>query len=93
MKQRDSIVPISCVAFVILMLGAAKAQISCNTVNNMLAEIPTITVAGLPVCNAGNNGSIYLVTNALLPTVLGIVVGGGAVSTLVHCNGTNFIVG
>jgi len=54
---------------------------------------PASTVAGLPTCSAALNGRIFTVTNALAPTIAGIVVGGGAVTILVHCNGTNWIVG
>lgn len=53
---------------------------------------PSVTVATLPTCNASRNGLIYTVTDALAPTIAGIVVGGGAVTLIVHCNGTNWVV-
>lgn len=81
------------VILALLWHDASQAQISCTSSVSALAAIPTSTVAGLPACNAGNNGSVYLVTNALTPIVLSLVVGGGAVNTLVHCNGANFVVG
>lgn len=56
-------------------------------------SIPSSTVAGLPPCNASNNGQVFLVTNLLLPTILGTITGGGAVVALVHCNGTNWVGG
>ncbi len=55
--------------------------------------VPSSLVANLPACNGLTNGVIYTVTNALAPTIAGIVVGGGAVTLLVHCNGTNWVVG
>jgi hypothetical protein len=54
---------------------------------------PSTTVAGLPVCSASLLNAVFTVTNALTPTVLGVVVGGGAVVTLVHCNGTSWVAG
>ena len=59
---------------------------------NLAAYAPT-AVGSLPTCNAAATGNIFLANNLLTPTVLGTVVGGGAVSALVHCNGTSWIVG
>lgn len=56
-------------------------------------QVPSTTVAGLPTCNAGATGFVYLVTNALVPVLGSAVAGGGAVSVLVKCNGTNWLVG
>jgi hypothetical protein len=53
---------------------------------------PSTTVASLPVCNAGNTGLMYIVTNALAPVALAAVAGGGAVVIGVTCNGTSWIV-
>lgn len=51
------------------------------------------TTAALPACVAANAGVVFRVTDALLPA-LGISIGGGgAVSVLVRCNGTNWLVG
>lgn len=68
----------------------AAAQSGSNTVN--LPVAPLATVAALPTCSAGNKGAIYMVTDALTPVALATVVGGGAVSVLVACNGSNWIV-
>lgn len=54
---------------------------------------PSSTVVTLPTCTSALNTRIYTVTDALLPSLAGIVAGGGAVVVLVHCNGTNWIVG
>lgn len=79
----------------LLLIGAAQAQVAqisgpAVTVSNL----PTKTVATLPACNAGLNGQVYVVTDALLPTLAGVVVGGGAVNVLVRCaSGTGWLVG
>lgn len=54
---------------------------------------PTTTVANLPVCNAATRGMMVAVTDGLLPTLLGAILGGGSVYTPVTCNGTIFVVG
>jgi hypothetical protein len=54
---------------------------------------PSSTVAALPACTAALNGKVYTVTDALAPTPLATIVGGGAVQLLVHCNGTNWLAG
>lgn len=51
------------------------------------------TVAGLPACNAGRSGYRAHVTDALAPTFLATVVGGGAVVTPVFCNAANWVGG
>jgi len=60
---------------------------------NLIGAVPNKTVTGLPTCNAAANNMIYLVTDASSPAVGSTVVGSGAVQTLVHCNGSNWIVG
>jgi hypothetical protein len=57
-----------------------------------LTTIPNGLVAALPPCNGGTNGAVMVVTNALTPVVGSIVVTGGAVTVLIHCNGTNWVV-
>jgi hypothetical protein len=62
---------------------------------NIVCQAPTrpsSTVLGLPTCNPGNTGLMYIVTNALAPVALATVAGGGAVTIGVTCNGTNWIV-
>lgn len=76
-----------------LIITEVKAQISCPSLSNPLAGIPIVTIANLPTCNAGSNGLIYQVTNALAPIVAALPIAGGLVTTLVHCNGTIFVVG
>lgn len=56
-------------------------------------QVSSLTVSALPVCSSATTGWVYLVTNALLPILGMAVAGGGGVSVLVRCNGTNFIVG
>jgi len=51
----------------------------------------TTTVASLPA--AGTTGRLAYVTDALAPTFLATVVGGGSVKTPVHDDGTNWVVG
>jgi hypothetical protein len=49
------------------------------------------TVAGLPAASAGNKGQFFVVTDALLPAIGAIIIGGGAVNVLCFSNGTNWI--
>ena len=55
-------------------------------------QVPTSTVGNLPACNAQNKGALYIVTDALTPLLLSIVIAGGSVNVVVMCNGTNFVV-
>lgn len=78
------------------LVGFGNCAAQFNDVNGppfAISNVPNATVVGLPVCNASRSGLVYLVTNALLPTVLSVVVGGGSVQVLVHCNGTSWVVG
>jgi hypothetical protein len=79
----------------LLLCGAASAQVSMTSPTATVPAfgVPSSTVSGLPTCNAASNGQIITVTNALTPALAVAVVGGGAVSVLVHCNGTSWIVG
>ena len=52
--------------------------------------LQSTTVAGLPAASA-NTGLLLRVTDALLPSLGGIIVGGGAVHCVVFSNGTNWI--
>jgi hypothetical protein len=56
--------------------------------------IATIGAGGsqLPTCNSTTKGAMYIVTDALTPVAIATVVGGGAVSIGVTCNGANWIV-
>lgn len=46
------------------------------------------TVAQLPTATAAMRGVHYMITDALTPVALAAVVGGGAVTVEVYCNGT-----
>lgn len=46
----------------------------------------------LPTCNSTTKGAMYIVTDALTPVAIATVIGGGAVSIGVTCNGANWIV-
>ena len=54
--------------------------------------MPITTVGLLGTCGTAQKGQQLLVTDALAPTFLAIVVGGGAVVAGALCNGTNWIV-
>lgn len=88
----------------ILLCGSAHAQVP--PVNSGTAVYPssgTLAVSGaavkllssvvgsLPTCNAGGAGLLYLATDLLAPTALGVAVGGGSVIAPVVCNGTNWL--
>ena len=82
------------IVFLLFLITAANAQHSNTSRNSAnLSSIPTSIVANLPACNAGRLNNIVNVTDATTPAVGSTVVGGGAVTTLVHCNGANWIVG
>lgn len=72
--------------------GQALAWDSTNGFQCMNMTAPSSTVASLPTCNAGTAGALYLVTNALAPVALSVVVGGGLINVSVICNGTNWVV-
>jgi hypothetical protein len=48
------------------------------------------TSGSIPACNVANTGRLFLVNDALAPSYLGVYSGGGAVKTLVLCDGTNW---
>jgi len=74
-------------------LIARLADDSADTwVKTLYVQTNVVAVASLPACNAGLEGSHYGVNNALAPTALATVVGGGAVHVSVYCDGTNWIV-
>jgi hypothetical protein len=56
------------------------------------AQRPSVTVSGLPTCNAAAQGLMYMVTDALAPVALAAVASGGAVKIGVTCNGASWIV-
>jgi hypothetical protein len=52
-----------------------------------------VTVASLPTCNSGAEGTHYGVTDANATTFLTTVAGGGSNHVPVYCNGTNWVIG
>lgn len=55
------------------------------------AQISVVAVSALATCNAGAEGKASAVNDALAPSFLVTVTGGGAVHTPVYCNGTNWV--
>lgn len=70
--------------------AAAKFTVLDNgvVINSNVNRLKNYTVATLP---AGTQGDTAFVTDALAPTYLSTVVGGGAVVTPVFYNGTNWV--
>jgi len=67
------------------------SALTCGAPTRPLA---TVGAGGsqLPTCNSTTKGAMYMVTDALTPVAIATVVGGGAVSIGVTCNGANWIV-
>lgn len=78
---------------VVLLLLSVLPSFATNQSIGSLYGAPSATAAALPTCNAAALNRIYTVTDALAPAIAGVVVGGGAVTVMVRCNGTNWIVG
>src|SRR4030067_551396 len=70
------------------VVGTGAVKINGKTIFDDTARLKGYTVATLP---AGTQGDIVFVTDALTPTYLATVVGGGAVVTPVFYNGTNWV--
>lgn len=66
-----------------------QATFESDAIFEVPPTLPGYTVGTLPT---GIQGQCAFVTDALLPTFLGIVAGGGAVVTKVFYNGTNWVV-
>jgi len=60
------------------------------TFNGGLELPPAGLVSALPTCNAGARGQLRVVTDATAPAYNATIAGGGAVITMVLCNGTNW---
>lgn len=58
-----------------------------TTATKLIASV----VGSLPTCNGAGQGLMYLATDLLTPTALGVAVGGGAVIAPVVCNGTTWV--
>jgi hypothetical protein len=68
---------------------SADAPITAsNVISTATVRLKGYTVATLP---AGTQGDTAFVTDALAPTYLGTIVGGGAIVTPVFFNGTNWV--
>jgi hypothetical protein len=61
---------------------------SAVTIIAPVLTLPVSSVAELPACNAGLNGSIAAVSDAAAPAYNAIVTGGGSASIPVYCNGS-----
>ena len=68
--------------------NAGVVTVGSTLIASATVRLKGYTVAGLP---AGTQGDTAFVTDALAPTFLTTVVGGGAVVTPVFYNGTNWI--
>lgn len=89
-------------AFVPILLSGSTSALAVNAAAVLTAsatavtstqpiKLPNYIVSGLPTCNAGFRGAEAYVTDALTPTFLVAVTGGGAVVSPVFCNGTNWV--
>lgn len=81
------------VAFLLLCSPAWAQHNSTNGYFLNTTNVSKSSVSALPGCGGNMNGTIRQVTDALAPTVGTTVAGAGAVIVLVHCNGSNWIVG
>jgi hypothetical protein len=54
-------------------------------------KLASYTVGTLPTCNTNSQGYVAYVTDALAPTFLVAITGGGAVIVPVFCDGTNWV--
>lgn len=78
-----------------LVTSVVPFKTSANTMTgvNKFAqlEISIYAVAALPPCNSSFEGQMLGVTDALSPSYLGVVAGGGSQHIPVYCNGTAWI--
>jgi hypothetical protein len=54
-------------------------------------QLPSSTVAQLPLCDSYNQGILRMVTDASSPTYNGTLTGGSTGKVLALCNGTNWV--
>jgi hypothetical protein len=76
--------------FSAVVLSDAGVNTGVATFTNTAVALPVTIVASLPACGALQAGELYAVSDALGPAYNAIVVGGGAVTIPVFCNGTNW---
>ena len=94
-------------AFAASPIPAVNTDMGCTTAGQtiqyngsmLICTAPTRPLATvgagggqLPTCNSATKGAMDMVTDALAPVAIATVVGGGAVSIGVTCNGANWIV-
>lgn len=70
-----------------------EAIVQVGQTMQSLAFPGTYTVATLPIANLATRGLRVNVTDAVSPTFLGTLVGGGTVFVSALCNGTTWVVG
>ena len=73
-----------------VMLSAQSAVVRTTVVS--VPKFTVVEIGSLPTCNAGAKGSVYMVSDALLPAALATVSAGGAISVPVVCNGSAWTV-
>jgi len=96
-----------CQVFAAGLVPAVNADMGCTIAGQVVQyngsalvcvpptrPLATIGAGGsqLPTCNSGTKGQMFMVTDALTPVAIATVVGGGAVSIGVTCNGANWVV-
>lgn len=81
------------IALALCAASAVAQQASPVVTVGGVSVPPSVTVAQLPACSAATSGWVYRVTDSLLPALGVAVAGGGAVSVLVRCNATAWLVG
>ncbi len=86
---------VACFLSAVFLTVSAMAQYAAPTMSPAQTppKAPSTLTANLPTCNTATTGWVYAVTDALLPSIGGVVVGGGAITVLVRCNGTSWLVG
>jgi len=72
-----------------LVLQAANTFSGVNKFQQL--QISISTVATLPPCNASFEGQMEGVSDAVSPSYLATVTGGGSVHVPVYCNGTSWV--
>lgn len=75
----------------LLCIGPASAEDIYRSANPFTPQ--SVLAANLPACTTSLTGQVYSVTDALLPLLGAVVAGGGAVSVIVRCNGTSWLIG
>ena len=79
-------------AFIVLENSVPIFSVIGGKVSSFVpVQLPLYTVASLPTCGAGQTGQIAFVIDALAPSFLVTVVGGGTIKTQVSCNGSTWV--